>query len=356
MDPGMRTGDPRRRAVYATSAISVALLAICDASLQSSSDPFAFFRPSVVVSENDRRRLDREQPLAKTVPSPGSGSEVAVFAAMPVSVDGDRLVAWVRQIVQLKKSPYVLAIGRFSDPPRLEDLSGLALDSRELSEIMECRPGDCGLKLAGSEMRQLQSTPAGSRSDGGAALQQAFRSLVLERVQKYMAGGHAALPAYEHRSKSLPLAATFSSVLDHTTFLTEHAPRFADHLRSFPRDPMPDVESFAYWSKERFSGKPIIRATHVSILRGAGEAPDALVVGKDIFSTHYVNASVGVTALVRGDPVTGNYLVYFNRSNIDLLGGVFGGLVRRIIQNRLHDEAEELLIGLKQRLESGEPH
>ena len=55
---------------------------------------------------------------------------------------------------------------------------------------------------------------------------------------------------------------------------------------------------------------------------------DALVAGKEIFATHYVNASLGLTAIVRGEPGGPNYLAYVNRSEVDMLGGMFGGLVR----------------------------
>src|SRR3972149_11832062 len=89
-------------------------------------DPFAFFRPSIAVTADDRRELDRGKPIARVVR--GTDREVGVFAAVQVSVDGDRLVAWTRDIGALKKSPYVLAIGRFSDPPTIEDLEGLTLD------------------------------------------------------------------------------------------------------------------------------------------------------------------------------------------------------------------------------------
>jgi hypothetical protein len=40
---------------------------------------------------------------------------------------------------------------------------------------------------------------------------------------------------------------------------------------------------------------------------------------------------------------------------VDMLGGVFGGLARRIMQRRLKAEAATVLLELRRRLESGEP-
>ena len=331
-----------------------ALFALQAVMAAPNADPFEFFQPSVIVSVEDRRRLDRGEPIARVLP--GRDLEVAVFAAIPADIDGDRLVAWMRRIEDLKKSSYVLAIGRFSDPPRLEDLAGLALDDEELSEIVKCRPGHCRLKLAGIEMTQLQREAAEAGSDWKPVLQDAFRHVVLQRVTAYLADGHAALPPYENHSGHVWPATRFASVLGHSVFLSEHVPRFAEHLSRYPRTPMPGVESFVYWSKERLASKAIISATHVSILRNHDAGlPDALVAGKEIFATHYVNASLGLTAIVGGEPGTPNYLVYMNRSEVDILGGAFGGLVRWFVQRRLRTEAADVLRGLRRRLESGEP-
>jgi hypothetical protein len=328
--------------VFFTALSAAALVAAPATAL----DPFAFFRPSIAVSADDRRKLDRGQSIARVVR--GTDREVGVFAAVQVSFDGDRLVAWVRQIAELKKSPYVLAIGRFSDPPRSEDLNGLTLDDEDLSAIRRCRPGDCDLKLARAEMNVLRQTLAKSGHDWKPALQDAFRQIVLRRVQGYLANGHAGVEGYK--------ATRFSSLLRHSPFLTGSLPRFAEYLDQYPRAPIADVESFIYWSKERLDGKALISATHVSILRSTdSRLPDALVAGKGIFATHYVNASLSLTAIMRGRPGSPNYLAYVNRSDVDVVGGLFGGLTRVFMERRLKKEASTVLLGLRQRLKSGDP-
>lgn len=177
-----------------------------------------------------------------------------------------------------------------------------------------------------------------------------------ERVKAYLADGHAALPPYETHDRQVWPATSFALVLGHSVFLTERLPRFAEHLSRYPRTATPEVESFVYWSRERVASKAMISATHVSILRSSDASlPDALVAGKQIFATHYVNASLGITALVGGGPGAHNYLVYLNRSEVDVLGGVFGGLVRWFMQRRLKTEAADVLRGLRKRLQSGEP-
>jgi len=318
--------------------------------LKSDDDPFAFFRPSVVITAGERAQLDNGFPISRVLPA--KGLEVGVLAATPVKADGDRLLAWERRIEELKKGPYVVAIGRFSNPPRLEDLAGLELDSNDVNAIRSCRPGNCLIKLSAAEMKQLQHAEAHGEG-GAAAVQQEFRHIVLSRVQQYLKNGHIP-PDEDHRERVQP-ASRFALLLDHTPFLETRLPELADDLRDYPLNRDPGVESFLYWSKEHVTRKPVISVTHLSILRSdAPSMPDTLIVGKDVFSTHYVDASLSVMALMRGDTNRMNYLVYVNRTEVDVLHGVFAGTIRRAIQSHLKNAAN-MLTDVRRRLESGDP-
>ncbi len=318
-------------------------------------DPFAFFRPTAVITEDDRRQLDRGVSIARILP--GRDREVAVFAAVAVDIDGDRLVAWMRRIEELKKSSYVLAIGRFSDPPRIEDLAALALDDEELAAIRQCRPGDCVLKLSGAEMSDLRRAADQARGAWKPALQRAFREAILRRVRTYVSSGQSALPPYEDGKGPVSPAARLAALVGHTTFLTDRLPGFAQYLADYPRVRLPQVESFLYWSRERLASRATVGVTHVSIVRStAPGVPNVLVAGKEIFTTRYVNTSLGITTLLRGEAGHHAYLAYLNRSDVDVLGGTFGGVVRWLVQRRVRAEAADVLLGLKQRLESGEPN
>ena len=315
-------------------------------------DPFAFFSPTVVIAPGDRQRLDGGQPIARVIP--GTGLEVAIFAAVPVNIDGDRLVAWMRRIEELKRSTYVLAIRRFSNPPRLDDLTDLTLDDRELSAIQACRPAHCGLKLSAAEMAALQRVASPTRADWKAATEQRFREIVLARVNAYLADGR--IGAYDDRAPAIRPAEEFARLVDHSPFLTTHLPDFAASLRRASAQRPPGVEVFLYWSKEHLANRPIVSVTEVNIIRSKTPGvPEALVAGKEIFSTHYVNASLSLTALLPGAAGGPNYLAYVNRSSVDMLSGPFAGLIRWVLQRRLRAEAANVLLGLQKRLERGDP-
>ena len=138
-------------------------------------------------------------------------------------------------------------------------------------------------------------------------------------------------------------------------FLKQQLPAVADYLDRWPHAAAPHVESFLYWSKETFGAKPVISVTQVSILRGDGRmVPEAVVVGSQVFAIHYSDGSLSVTAVVRGEG-SRRYLAYLNESDLDVLEGVRGGLVRRILERRLRSEAPAVIRTLRHRLESGEP-
>jgi hypothetical protein len=64
---------------------------------------------------------------------------------------------------------------------------------------------------------------------------------------------------------------------------------------------------------------------------------------------HYFDASLGLTLLVpdRRPGGSATFLVYLNRSRIDLFDGLFGGVARRIVAGR----ARGLVVEQLQRLQ-----
>lgn len=68
-----------------------------------------------------------------------------------------------------------------------------------------------------------------------------------------------------------------------------------------------------------------------------------------------MTASLNVTAILRGQSPSEHYLVYLNRSRIDVLDRWYGGLARFLIERRVKEEATDIFRGLKNRLASGDP-
>jgi hypothetical protein len=328
------------------------VLIACHLLTAGSPDPFAFFSPTVVMTADERQRLAAGGSIARAIPA--TETEVAIFTAVPINIDGDRLVAWMLRIEELKKSRYVLAIHRFSNPPRLDDLASFTLEDADLSAIRACRPGRCRFNLSAAEMSDLQQSASEAHGDWKAAVQNRFRQLVLARVAAFLADGSVA--PYNDQAREVRPSEEFVKLVEHSTFLFEHAPQIAQFLRSGSTRRPPGVESFLYWSNERLGNRPIMSVTDVNIFRSRTPGlPDVLVAGRGIYSTQHVDASFSLTALMRGESGQPNYLAYTNRSSVDVLNGMLSGLVRWVLQRRLTAEAGNVLQNLRKRLESGPP-
>jgi hypothetical protein len=313
-------------------------------------DPFGFFEP-VRVSASERQRIDRGEAAVRILP--GRDREVAVLAVAKISIDAERLIAWVHDIEALKKSALVPVIQRFSQPPVIADVARAQLPPDDLDDLRDCEPGDCGVKITAAELARLKPFIGPRQPAADDRLRQAFRDLMLDRIRTYVARGAPALGSYDDGSSPATLQAAFESLLARSPYITERLPHLAAHLRQAPSDSA-GVDWFLYWSQDQVRSLPVLTATHVAIVRGQPPAPLALVAGRQIFATHYMNASLSVTALVAG-PGGVRYLFYINRTNVDVVSGLFGPLARRIIEGRIRSEAVTAITDLRRRLESGPP-
>ena len=321
---------------------------------QLPANPFAFFEPQATIGAQERARLDAGDVLVKTVGA--TSRDVGVFGAARLDAGGDRLVSWVRRIDALKRGPQVAAIARFSQPPRLEDLAALDLDPSDVEALRRCVPGSCELKLDESGVRALGAIARERATGWETAVRQGFRRALLARTEAYLDRGMAGVAAYRDAETTLQPTEEFDAILAASPFLIRYVPAHVDALRRFPAAGGAAVESFLYWSKESLGGKPIVSITHVTISRHADAAlPDAVVLAKQVYASHYMTGALAVTAVVGGRGGAPAYLTYLNRSRLDVLDGIFAGVVRRIIERRLRDEAGQVIDVLRRRLQSGEP-
>ena len=330
------------------SAIIAVILALTGDPHASSQSVLDMFAPELVLNLGDRQRLDRGEPVVQVMA--GSDGQLSLTAAVAIDITATRLLAWAAAVEALQKGRYVPEIGRFSSPPRLEDLDGLVVADDDLRDLGRCRPGDCGVKLSSAEM----STLAGVR--GKAELAALFKAQIVRRATDYLRQGDAAAqPYHDHQPPVFP-GERFGEMLRRLTFLGRSLPCYAEYLLAYPAVAADTHirQSFLYWSKETLGMKPIISITHFSAARfNNPRLPEAVVVARQVYATHYKNASITVTALVADNDR--RYLVYLNNAHVDAFRGFFGGIIRRAVERRVRAEAPAVLRGLRVRLQSGDP-
>jgi hypothetical protein len=315
-------------------------------SSQSPGGPFDSLLGCVAPTVSDLRHIEAGHVVAHVLP--GTDADVSVFAARRLSGDGGRLLRWVDVIEQLKRSPAVHAIGRFSDPPRREDLASLTVDESDVAAIMRCRAGDCAFKLTAVERDEL-------RRAGPAGIPGTLRDVLVRRVDAYQRGGLAALGRYDDGRTPDSLDETSRALARRLPCLERHLPELA---RMLERDPQPSAApalSFFYWSKEEFRGRPVLLVNRVVAIqrRVAGRA-ETIVVGRQLYAAHYMNAGLNLTGVVEM-PDGRHYLFVLNRTSVDVLTGVFGRVVRGIVERRLKSDVSTVLDQVGRRIENGEP-
>lgn len=339
---GMGVAAVLRHVVTFIAHSAAALLLLSTMVFATTPDPFAWLRPVVSIDADARGRLDRGDIIVRTLPA--VDGELGVFAAARLNADPETFAAWMNAVAQLKKSRFVLGVRRLSEPPAFDDLENLSLDDTDLEDLRRCRPGDCDVKLSIGEIAVLRRAADAAGLQWKSALQEQFRHVIWNRIASYEANGFDGLMPYADRRRIVDPKTAFNLLLDRSPYL--QSTMFGDA----------EVESFFYWSKEQYgTGKPVIGITHVEIVRP--RAPGALriaAVSREIFATHYRNASLGLTAVTDG-AAGERYLVYINRSQLDVLGGIFSAWKRSVVEGRVKNDSAGVFNEIRRRLESGPP-
>jgi len=349
--PGPRAFAVTRRLALGVVAIGLLAWNETPGAARQRPDFPAFVWPSRVLTDSEWRQVDRGDAVVRVLPS--RNPDLRVLTVSTLHASAAAVADKVGRIAELKKSAFVLGIQRFSDPPVLGDLAALTLDDDDLADVRTCRPGDCGLKLATSEMAALRRVAAAAGAGWKAVVQQEFRRLLLERVIAYRTGGLAMVPDDADQEPPTARSREFAAILAAFPELAQGLPRLAAYLRDYPRIPMTGVESFLYWSTERFGAKPVVLITHVNILRGSGpDVPALVIAGTQVFASHYLRGGLSLTSVVAGSAGAANHLIYLNRLRVDTLGGITGGLKRAIVERRIRLSTRELVTGFRRRLEA----
>ncbi len=278
--------------------------------------------------------------------------EVAVVGVAHLRATTACFVAKFQDIETFKKNPAVLRIRKFTPPVGQQDLEGFSLETRDLADLPNCRIGNCNVKLPAGAIERLSRDVDWSRSDHDVRAQAVVREELLRYIETYLREGNSALIEYHDKTNSVRLAREFRGVLDARPGLGEFVPEFREYLAQYPVEPLPGVGEFFYWSTESFGVKPVASITHVSVYVQPGRAA---IASQQVYASHYFDASLGLTAALDdpGDASNpGMYLVYLNRSRIDLLSGFLGGLRRAILRGRLRDGMRKNLADVVRKLES----
>jgi hypothetical protein len=316
-----------------------ALFASASPSRADEAQAHSFLRTTVAFTDAEVAAVDAGEVVTKSLPS-SDKPEIAAFGAVRLRGDVAACLGRLRDGVTSRRGPSVLAVGRFSRPPKVEDLAGLTLDDGDFKGARECRPGDCELKLARSAMEQMQREIDWKAPDAQARATAVLKSMLVDYVAAYMQGGTTAMAIYVDKDKPLDTPAEFRKLLAASPYLVQYVPAFYRYVEDYPKGTLEGAEDAFYWVKDKFGPKPTLSVYHTTIWANPAEAGRAIVASKQIYASHYFQAGLDVVALL---PAGADAFYVFDvyRVRIDpptgMLSGVILGKIRGGVEQGVAD-------------------
>jgi hypothetical protein len=345
-----------RLALRGSVATAALLAPLLTAGSQASSDrdaARAFLGATFGLAASDFTKIDAGEVVAKGTAA-GDARDIATFGIVRVRVTPAFYIERLADITSFKKDDAVVQIGVFGRPPALRDVEALSLDEPDMRSLRECRVGHCGLQLPAETIDRFRSEVDWTRTDAHQRANGLIHQMLVDYVTRYQQPGTNTAMQYADRDDVINVRSEFLSLASSDAGGWGRFGALRRHFLEYPGASTPDARDLVYWSKEIVSRKTVASVTHLAILPCAADSPAAFAVGsKQIYGSHYFDASLGLTVLVP-DPSSASpatYVAYLNRSRVDVIGGMFGGVAKKIIASKARSTVADQLGRLRTRLE-----
>jgi hypothetical protein len=301
-----------------------------------------FLRKVVGFTDAQIAAVEGGQVVTKQLPA-ADKPEIAAFGAVRLRGDPTAFLRQARDVGTARRSASILETGRFTRPPRVEDLAGLTLDEGDFDSARECKPGDCGIKLARSAMERIRREIDWKAADARSRAAGLMKQMLVEYTAAYMQGGTAEMATYVDKDRPLEAPAEFRKLLAASPYLVEYVPALHQYVEAFPKASLAGAEDVFYWTKDKFAPKPTISVYHVTIWNDPENAGVAVIASKQIYASHYFQAGLDLLAVVSA-PDGGFYLMDLYRARIDPPTGMLSGVILGKIRGGIEQGVAE---GLK---------
>jgi hypothetical protein len=311
----------------------------------------AFLAASFKVGAADLQNIDAGKVYSRTLAA-SHPREVGTLGIARINTTADAYMARLADIASFKRDEAVLQIGAFSTAPQLDDVAALTLEDADLRNLRSCRIADCDARLPAAAIQRFRTEVDWRSADVRQQATRVMQGVLVDYVTKYVQSGSAAGMEYADTATPLNLQRESAALVTSDPAAWQHFPALRHRLVAGRGLSSGDL---VYWSKERVNRRAVISVTHIAIDRGADTSPAAYAVAsKQIYGMHYFDASLGLTLLVpdRAASTEATYVIYLNRSRVDLFDGMFGGIARRIVAAKARTFVSERLARLQQTLET----
>jgi len=159
-----------------------------------------FLQQSVGFDAQQIAAVERGEVVVKVLET-RDRRDVAVFGIITIPKSREDYVRALRDYPTSLRLPNRSQLGVFSTPATDRDVAAVTINSRDVAEIKNCKPGDCVVKLPAADMRRLHeeinwSAPT---ADVQAQLSAYARRRLVEYVTDYRRRGDSAMAIYDDR-------------------------------------------------------------------------------------------------------------------------------------------------------------
>ncbi|HEX7331103.1 MAG TPA: hypothetical protein VF290_06370 [Pyrinomonadaceae bacterium] len=286
--------------------------------------------------ETDFAALQANQPVVRLAPV-SDKREVAVAGLVNIRAGADEFLRSYRDSMLRKSNTAILEIGSFSSQPVIADLESLTLETRDIEDLKDCVAGDCQVKLSAAMIERFRKEIDWNAPDYALKVTNLFKQMLSEYVSDYRARGEAALIRYHDKRNEIDLASEQRAL--------SKASGYINDLLADSKAGLQLIDEAIVWSKIKFGLKPVIAVNHITIYKRDREVgPQVLIASKQIYASHYFNASIALTAFVTVPAANqGAFLVSENRSRADGLEGPLGKIKRGVVEKKALEGLKTIL-------------
>jgi hypothetical protein len=316
-------------------------------------EPARFLQRYIGLSADEVQKAERGEVVTKVLKT-SDQDEVAIFGIVTIDQPRSEVVRRVADLNTLLRTPNRTSFGVFKTPATPADVSAFSAESSDLDAIKDCKPGDCDVKMPTANIDEFRRSIDWSSS---ATAKQQVETLVRQRaadyVNRYRAGGTAAMVEYGDQKTAGRAADVFKSLLAESPYLFEYVGPFQKYLAEYPAVKLPDVTDAIYWASDAMpSMRPILSINHLSIYSPPG-SPLTLLSNKQLYASHYFLGAFTLTTILDRPTAPGGRGSYFfvvERMRFDHLPGGLLNIRGRVI-GKMHDAMQAELTQRKRVLE-----
>jgi hypothetical protein len=313
--------------------------------------PRPFLRKVIQLTDDQLAKVDKGEVVTKQLPSPDK-PEIAAFGIVKVAGTVDTLRERLRDFQSFRKVPQIPEIGRFSDPPQVEDLQGLSWPEADIDALKRCKPGQCDVKLGTGSLERLKEVDW-KAPDARAKVQALAREQMVAYARAYRAGGTDAMGVIVDKSKPKALSEEFRTLLQNSPYLAEYVAAFNQYLEAYPNGSLPGTTDVLFWTKDTFGLKPVVSMYHATFYKPETR-PGLLVAIKTVYASHFFNAALEIMAAIPTPEAAtrpGFYLLDVFRTRIDPPTGMLSGVLMGKVKGGIEEGVAMNLTTAKARVE-----